>query len=290
MSLIDERDRLIRIKLDITNKLYQSVPVYCEKNPPMTAEISIQLYSVRKEAQRDFADTVRRIADIGYRNVETAGFPGTTPAEAGKLFEELGLKCPSCHGALPLGEDANRIIEEAQMLGVRYIITGGPHGGSDTTFSDTDAIRRTACAYVEAGEFAGRFGIEVGYHNHDKEMQEVDGVPAYRIFLDETPESVLWQADMYWVAFGGRDPVEFVREIGPRGKVLHLKDGRLNENVQLPAGSGDVDMKAISAAAGYAELMAVEFDEYDGDMLTAVAQSYDYLIDEGIATQQGPPK
>ena len=145
----------------------------------MTADISLQLYTVREEAKRDFAGTLRRIADMGYRNVEPAGFPGTTPAGAAKVFEQLGLKCPSCHGPLPLGEDANRVIEEAQMLGVCYIITGGPHGDSDTAFSDADAIRRTASAYVDAGEFAGRFGIQVGYHNHHLEMKEVDGVPAY---------------------------------------------------------------------------------------------------------------
>jgi sugar phosphate isomerase/epimerase len=249
----------------------------------MKPGLSIQLYTVRHEAERDFEGTIRRIADMGYRYVEPAGFPGTTPAKAAALFKALGLECLSCHGGLPVGDDANRVIEEAQMLGIRYIITGGPHGGWDAALSDADAIRRTASIYTKAAEFAKRFDIEVGYHNHDREMREIDGVPAYRIFLDETPESVLWQADVYWVAFGGRDAVEFTREIGPRGKILHLKDGVLKTNVQLPVGSGDLDIEAICAAAGHAELLAVELDEFDGDMMTAVAQSYDYIIGHDLA-------
>jgi len=70
----------------------------------MTPEITIQLYSVREQAKADYEGTIRAIAAMGYENVEPAGFPGSSVAEAAKLFGELGLKAPSCHSALPLGE------------------------------------------------------------------------------------------------------------------------------------------------------------------------------------------
>jgi len=92
----------------------------------MAASISVQLYSVREQAAADYEGTIRAIADMGFENVEPAGYPGTTPAEAAKLFESLGIKAPSCHGGLPLGENKNQVIEEALMLGHKYVITGCP--------------------------------------------------------------------------------------------------------------------------------------------------------------------
>jgi hypothetical protein len=41
----------------------------------MTAPIGLQLYSVRHELSKDFANIIKRIADIGYAGVETADFP-----------------------------------------------------------------------------------------------------------------------------------------------------------------------------------------------------------------------
>ena len=102
---------------------------------------------------------------------------------------------------------------------------------------------------------------------------------------------------------GGRDPVEFIKEIGVRGQVLHFKDGviRLDDTFVeaetedgkimvsdtspfLPAGTGQVDLKAASEAADHAEYIVVELDSYEGDMMKAVQESYTYLTQSGIAS------
>jgi sugar phosphate isomerase/epimerase len=266
----------------------------------MIPKITVQLYSVREDAQKDFAGTIRRIADMGFENVEPAGYPGSSPAEAAALFKELGLSAPSIHGALPVGDDKNRIIEEAQMVGIKAILTGCPPN-YPTSFQSVDAIKRCAETFCEAADFAKQYGIQVGIHNHTFEMMDIEGKPAYEYFLEATPEDVLWEADIYWVQTGGRSVTDFIKRIGKRGTFLHFKDGQVvqdgeklelvdspnglvaKERKFLPAGTGDVDLIAAAADLKFTDYIAVELDSYDGDMMSAVAQSYTYLTSNKIA-------
>jgi sugar phosphate isomerase/epimerase len=267
----------------------------------MGPEISVQLYSVREQAAADYEGTIRAIAEMGFTNVEPAGFPGTTPREAAKVFADLGLKAPSCHGALPVGDDKNRVIEEALLLGHKYVITGCPPNFKEN-YASADTIKAMVDLYCEAAENAASHGLQVGYHNHDWDLVEVDGKPGYRYFLEGTPETVLWEADLFWVARAGLDPAAFVKEIGPRGKCLHFKDGIVTAEGEfteaetedgkimvsdstpfLPAGAGQVELVAASNAAEHVEYAVVELDSYAGDMMKAVQESYTYLTTNGIA-------
>jgi len=267
----------------------------------MTPEITVQLYSVRGQAAADYEGTIRAIAAMGFGCVEPAGFPGSSPEKAAGLFQELGLKAPSCHCALPVGAEKNAVIETALLLGHKFLITGCPPKFKEH-FVSVDAVRALADLYSEAAANAAEHGLQVGYHNHDWDLTEVGGRPGYRIFLENTPDSVLWEADVFWVAKAGIDPAAFLTEIGSRGQVLHFKDGTLraddtfteaetedgkimvSEAVPfLPAGRGEVDLLAASKAATHAQYIAVELDSYTGDMIEAVRQSYDYLTSNGIA-------
>jgi sugar phosphate isomerase/epimerase len=267
----------------------------------MIPQITVQLYSVRDQAAADYEGTIRAIAAMGFGCVEPAGYPGSSAAKAAKLFQELGLKAPTCHGALPVGDQKNAVIEEALLLGHEAIITGCPPDFK-ANFASADAVKATAELYCEAAANAAAHGLQIGYHNHDWDLIDIDGTPGYRIFLENTPDTVLWEADVFWVAKAGLDPVAFLNEIGPRGKVLHFKDGVIsasdtfteaetesgkimvsNSSPFLPAGTGQVDLQAASKAATYAKYIAVELDSYTGDMVKAIQESYHYLTSTGIA-------
>ncbi len=267
----------------------------------MIPQITVQLYSVRDHAAADYEGTIRAIAAMGFGCVEPAGYPGSSPEEAARLFRELGLKAPTAHGALPIGDKKNAVIEEAQLLGHEAIFTGSPPAFK-VNFASADAIKATAELYCEAAENAAAHGLKIGYHNHDWDLLEVDGRRGYRCFLENTPETVLWEADVFWVARAGLDPVAFLKEIGPRGVALHFKDGVIraddtftgvetkdgairtsDSSPFLPAGTGQVDLVAAGEAATYAQYIAVELDRYPGDMMKAVEESYRYLTDQGIA-------
>jgi sugar phosphate isomerase/epimerase len=224
----------------------------------MPPQISVQLYSVREQAAKNYEATIRAIAAMGFRNVEPAGFPGSSPAKAAALFKELGLKAPSCHGALPIGENKNAVLEDALMLGYKYIVTGCPPKFREH-YASRDAVKAMSALYCEA-------------------------------------------ADLFWVTKAGLNPADFVREIGPRGKLLHFKDGIVragdtfteaetedgkimisHSTPFLPAGAGEVDLIGAAKASACCEYAVVELDSYAGDMMNAVRQSYSYLTKKGIA-------
>ena len=249
-------------------------------------KITVQLYSLRDALEADFEGTIRKLAAIGFPCVEPAGFHGCKPAEVAKLLADLNLSAPTAHCGLPLGDAKNEIIETALELGHRYLITGGPPGWQDD-YTTTDQVKAIAEQYCIAADNVAAHGLQVGYHNHDWDLAEFEAQPAYHTFLAHTPESVLWEADLFWIARAGIDPAGFLQEIGPRGKVLHFKDGHITDrSIEipfLPAGQGEVDLIAAAKVGNDAEYIAVELDAYDGDMLKAVEQSFLYLTENKIA-------
>src|SRR5512137_1044430 len=95
----------------------------------MTPPIALQLYTVRDVIdKKDYASVVRQVAKIGYAGVETAGFPGTSPKAAGKLFKELGLQVSSIHKfPIPTPADKQEILDMVEALDTRNLVSGaGP--------------------------------------------------------------------------------------------------------------------------------------------------------------------
>ena len=267
----------------------------------MIPQITVQLYSVRDLAKQDYAATIRAIAEIGFGNVEPAGYPGSSAQEAAKLFQDLGLKAPSAHVGLPIGDRKNAIIDEALLMGHKYLITGCPPKFKEH-YTSLDNVKAMAELYCEAAANLAPHGLRIGYHNHDWDLTIVDGRRAHEVFLENTPDTVLYEADVFWVARAGLDPAAFIREIGARGKVLHFKDGIVSNQAAFkeaetesgkimvsdaipfrPAGRGQVDLVTASKALAHAEYLAVELDSYEGDMMQAIRESYRYLTANQIA-------
>ncbi|WP_309398506.1 sugar phosphate isomerase/epimerase family protein [Cerasicoccus maritimus] len=270
----------------------------------MTPQISVQLFSVRDQAKADYEGTIRAIADMGFGCVEPAGYPGSSPEAAAKLFAELGLKAPSAHIGLPIGDDKNAIIEQAQLMGHQYLITGCPPKFKEH-YESMDGVKAMTELYAEAAANVAPYGIQIGYHNHDWDLAEVEGQRGYKYFLANTPDTVVYEADIFWVARAGLDPAAFIKEIGVRGKALHFKDGIVNDQAKFQeaetesgkimlsssipfraAGTGQVDLLAAYKAVqetGQTEIIAVELDSFEGDMMGAIKTSYDYLTSKNIA-------
>jgi len=126
----------------------------------MTPQITVQLYSVRDLVKNDYAGTIRAIAETGFGNVEPAGYPGSTAKDAAKLFRELGLKAPSAHVGLPIGDAKNAIIEEALLMGHQYLITGCPPKFKEH-YTSLDRVKALADLYVQATENLKPYGLQV---------------------------------------------------------------------------------------------------------------------------------
>ncbi|MBZ0291931.1 MAG: sugar phosphate isomerase/epimerase [Anaerolineae bacterium] len=248
----------------------------------MAAPIGIQLYTVRAEAEKGYADVVRKIAEMGYVGVEPAGFPGTTAEAAGKLFKELGLQVPSAHVKLPLGDDKNEILDIMHAIDGKCMVCSYR---PPEDYSSVDRIKATCDTLNQAAAVAAENGMQFGYHNHWFEYQKLDGRNINEIALEYLDPSVLFEIDTYWVKVGGQDPLTVVKALGDRAPLLHIKDGPADkkESDMTAVGQGVMDFKTLIPAATSAEWLIVELDRCATDMMTAVKESYDYLIGEGLA-------
>jgi sugar phosphate isomerase/epimerase len=242
----------------------------------MSAPIAIQLYTVREALAEDFEGVIRRIADIGYDGVETAGFPGTTAQAAAQLFRELGLRVSSAHTPLPLGDKKNEVLETMAALGSQRIICAYL---SPDEYRTLDQIKRNCEMLNEANAAAVAAGLSFGLHNHWWEFEPVEGHYPYHLWLEHLEPAVFFEIDTYWVKTAGLDPVAVVKEFGPRASLLHIKDGPATKEAPMVAvGEGVLDFPAIlQAADGHPEWLIVELDRCATDMLEAVEKSYQNL-------------
>ena len=103
--------------------------------------VALQLYSIRDILSQGYEAGVRRVAEMGYAGVETAGFPGTTPQAAAKLFGELGLTVCSAHSPLPLGDKKNEVLDTMAAIGCKRIVLAWLN---EDQFTSLDGIYRAA--------------------------------------------------------------------------------------------------------------------------------------------------
>ena len=248
----------------------------------MPAPIALQLYSVRDDLAKDFIGVMTQVAKIGYVGVEpTFQPPGSTVQDAAQLFRDLGLRVPSAHVPLPLGEQRQPVLDFMAEMGSEYIVSGkGPD-----SFASLDLIKETCDLFNEAYAVASDHGLGLGYHNHWWEFERVGDQYVYELMLEHLNPAITLQIDTYWVQTAGPDPVSVVTDLGARAPLLHIKDGPAQRGVpQVAIGDGVLDVPGIvRAAKGSAQWLIVELDECATGMLNAVEKSYNYLVKNGLA-------
>ena len=247
----------------------------------MAAPLSIQLYTLREEAQKDFPAVLRAVAEIGYKGVEFAGLHGHKPEEIRKIIDDLGLQVSSAHVGVPTKENISQLADTERTLGNTRLVAGmGPN-----QFRTLDDCKRTAEHFQQAADLAAANGLTFGFHNHWWEFELVDGQAPYEILMENAP-GAFSELDVYWAAYAGADPAIVVAGHKDRLPLLHIKDGNLEKDGPMTAvGSGKLDMPAIVGAAdpNVLQWLIVELDRCATDMTEAVRQSYQYLTSQGLA-------
>lgn len=240
----------------------------------MTLKPSVQLYTLRDAVAADLDKTLQRVAEIGFTQVELYGFVDRAD-EYAALLPKHGLTAPTSHAAF-IGKDATPILEAAKRLGIKTLID--PFTLPDD-WKDADKVAGFAAELNRISDEAKAFGITIGYHNHFWELAErIDGEIAFDWFISKLNPEVVIELDTYWCEVGGVDAPEYLKKHGARIVALHIKDGTKdgNRENQCPAGTGEVPVKKILAAAPHA-LPVVEFDQYNGDLFAGIAQSLAYI-------------
>lgn len=196
-----------------------------------TLPLAVQLYSLRNMPE-SLDERLAKVAELGYRGVETIGTHDLSAAELGDLLEKHGLQAVSSHVSLAaLTTDLNGIIRFNQTI-----------GNNTLTISSLPEAERPgdAVGWQAVGKRLGELGAQIAaadmrllYHNHAFEMERYDGRRAIEWMLESTePANLGWEPDLAWIVRGEADPVALLREFAGRCPMIHVKDLH-------PAGEGE---------------------------------------------------
>jgi sugar phosphate isomerase/epimerase len=246
--------------------------------------VSLQLWSVRDAIANDFAATVKKVKAMGYEGVELAGYGKLDASGAQKAVKEAGLKVSGMHvGLEALQKDLPKVIAEAKGFGAVHVTCPGWPKEKLTTRAECES----------AGEELNRIGaklraegIKFSYHNHGHEFAKVEG----KFILDwmlgaSEPRNLSDQLDLYWVYFAEVDPAAYIRQIGNRICLVHVKDGFGKGGKQTELGQGKVDYKAVFQALDGLESLdwlVVEQEEYNFDPMVSVEKDWQQLKAWGL--------
>jgi len=264
----------------------------------------IQLYTVSKELSEDLAETLAKIAAIGYRTVESAGIAGKSAAEFRKALDDAGLKCPSSHIFPTPGQSRESFLDVAKTLGSKYVVSSvifkmeGLKSMDDYVKAilalTQDDYKKMAGELNDLGSKAKSAGLQLAYHNHNMEFHKwADGRTTYEILMAETdPSLVKIELDCGWADLGGASPIELFKKYKGRVKMLHIKDfvavghpltelnvKEMPESTEL--GKGHMDYRKILAAAPAAGVEQIFVEQEPPFVkftaLEAAKADYDYL-------------
>jgi len=203
----------------------------------------LQLYTLRASMAEDVASTLRVVAEIGYREVEFAGYFEHSAQEIRLILSRYGLRSPSTHvpGSV-LREDAAAFVATAAEIGHDYVTLAWMEASLRQTASDW---QRWAEDTNRLGELCRQHGMRAAYHNHDFEFVEIDGVVPFELLLAETdPALVDFELDFYWAQKAGRDIRDVLAMAGGRVTMAHIKDMDEAGNI-ADVGAGIIDFHGI---------------------------------------------
>lgn len=200
--------------------------------------VGVQLYSVRDSMKTDPSGSLKKLADMGYKYVEHAGygngkFYGYGAKEFKALLDGYGLKMHSGHTRLGPGDwdegkkdfsdGWKRLVEDAAIAGQKYVISPYLDESLRKTYDD---MLRYMDVFNKAGELCKAHGMKFGYHNHDFEFSTVlNNQKVFDIILQHTdPALVAQQLDMGNLYNGGAIAIAIVMQYPGRFELMHVKD------------------------------------------------------------------
>jgi sugar phosphate isomerase/epimerase len=253
-------------------------------------KVGLQLYTVRDLMKDDFDGTIAKVAAIGYKEVEFAGYFGRTAQQVRAACDKNGLAPVSTHIQYEeLDDKFPSVIETSKAIGLKYIVC--PFIKEELRKSP-DIWKQASDKFNRCGEQTKKAGIQFAYHNHWFEFLPVDGKLPYDELLKLCGSNLVkMEMDLCWITAAGGDPLKYFNEYPGRFPLVHVKDlhsipkvtagGAQNygDTVDLTeVGSGLIDWKRIFAQSDKAGIKhyIVEHD-HPKQPFDSITKSYEYL-------------
>jgi sugar phosphate isomerase/epimerase len=212
--------------------------------------VGLELFSVRKALKEDLTGTVKKVAAMGYQDVEFfSPYFDWTEAQAKdmrKLLDDLGIKCLSTHNSFAnyKPENVQKAIDYNKILGTHFVVIAS--SGRPQNLGDWKKIADTL---AEGHGKLKAAGLRGGYHNHQAEFTPLEGKRPIEVIAENTPKDFMLQFDLGTCVEMGSDPVAWINANPGRINSLHLKDWNKARGYKVLVGEGEVPFKQVFAAA-----------------------------------------
>ena len=254
-------------------------------------KVGVQLYTVRDLMKADFDGTLAQVAQIGYNEVEFAGYFGRTGQQVRAALDKSGLAGVSTHVQYDeLDDKFPSVIETSKAIGLEYIIC--PWIPVELRKSP-DIWKQASEKFNKCGEQSKSAGIQFGYHNHWFEFLPVNGkLPYDELLADCDPNLVKMEMDLCWITAAGSDPIKYFERYPGRFPLVHVKDIKKIPPISsaggqdfgdslkdlTPVGTGIINWKKIFSYSDEAGIKhyIVEHDK-PADPFASITASYQYL-------------
>src|SRR5258705_4109438 len=260
-------------------------PVLAQK-PLYTASLGIQTYTFRRSIGVDPAKVLDTIRMMGFTEIEGGG-GRMAPEEFKKLCDERGITIPSTGANYEqLVRAPDSVAWRAKALGAKYVMCAWiPHDNGVLTFENA---KKAVEDFNKAGKVLKDNGLIFCYHAHGYEFQPYEnGTLLDYVFKNTNPEYVSFEMDIFWMQFGGGDPVALLKKYGDRWKLMHLKDMRKGIKKDLTGltstendvafGTGEIDIPSILKEAKKIGIKHYFIEDESNNMLSQLPQSIAYL-------------
>lgn len=239
-------------------------------------DYGIQLYSVRDAMQNDMAAAMQKIAELGYKYVEFAGFFGHSAEEVKKILDETGLVCSGTHSPwtdLRPTKIMETVAYHKAIGNPNYIIPGAD-------LSSLEKIEEFCNVINYARPILAAEGIKLGYHNHSHEFVVMPWGSTIHGEL-ERRTSVEFEIDTFWAFNAGIDPIQVLERLKDRIRVVHLKDG-FKGGKGIPLGKGEAPVaRVIEYCAANRLTMVVESETLTPSGMDEAVACIEYLRANG---------
>lgn len=242
--------------------------------------VGINLYSIREPMLTDAAGTLKSLAKIGYKEIESAksvkgNYYGLQPKEIKQITKDLGLTLRSGH--VPVNGDWQKSIDAAAEAGQQYLVAAGIPSRGQTV----DNYKKVAEIFNKAAEECQKSNLVFGYHNGGADFAQENGQVLYDVLLQNTdPNLVKMELDLGWAIVGGGDPVKYFDQYPGRFPLWHIKDIKKDKAESTEFGKGRIDITGLLKNRKKSDMkyLFIEQEEWEHSPLESLEYNYNYLV------------
>jgi sugar phosphate isomerase/epimerase len=255
---------------------------------PKKAPYGLQLYSLRREMDKDLPGTLAKIKAWGIDEVESAGYHGRTAPEFAAELKKAGLRCLAMHvGWNRLKDELPVVLKEAEALGAKFVINPSiPFPRTQPKLS-REQMLEAAGAFAKWSKDVRAAGLRFGYHMHGQEFAPAPEGTMFDVLAKESGPDVGFEIDVFWAIWGGADPLKLMEKYAGRIWLTHIKDmakgtevgksGQDFAKLNVVIGTGMIDIAGIVRAGAKAGVEVHYIEDESTDPVANIPQSVGYL-------------